>query len=292
MDDFEKSMESFVSSVSNGFQQMTKYQQTGLDEWSRNLKLNMAESQEYAADLSKKSGEEIGNYIKLYNDSVAEAQQSAIEQFKALSPGEELMNAAIAGILAKKDETATASKDVAAAGAESAKTEKPAYNSAGVELAGEIASGIQSQIDRIASAAAATVRAALAAARAAAGEADDSGIQLLSAGGGRSVVSAPSANVQAVQAVSAIATYTRAAAWQRNAVQQSTAAAATVPQSVVRGSASNDRSRGKDKGEKAQNVTFNNNTTVNAIVREEADARKIAKQVVSIQNREAKARGY
>lgn len=202
------------------------------------------------------------------------------------------MNAAIAGILAKKDETATASKDVAAAGAESAKTEKPAYNSAGVELAGEIASGIQSQIDRIASAAAATVRAALAAARAAAGEADDSGIQLLSAGGGRSVVSAPSASVQAAQAVSAIATYTRAAAWQRNAVQQSTAAAATVPQSVVRGSASSDRSRGKDKGEKAQNITFNNNTTVNATVREEADARKIAKQVVSIQNREAKARGY
>lgn len=327
MDDFKKSMESFVSSVSNGFQQMTKYQQTGLDEWSRNLKLNMAESQEYAAnlekvfssispeidseafrkaiyeggfsqwgqvvaDLSKKSGEEIGEYIKLYNQSIAEAQQSAIEQFKALSPGEELMNAAIEGILGKKEETANASKDVAAAGAESAKTEKPAYNDAGVELAGEIAAGIQSQIDNIAGAAAATVRAAIEAARAAAGEADDSGIQLLSAGGGRSVVSAPSANVQAVQAVSAIATYARAAAWQRNAVQQSTTAAATVPQSVVRGSSVNERGKVKGKGEKAQNVTFNNNTTVNAIVREEADARKIAKQVVSIQNREAKARGY
>ena len=201
------------------------------------------------------------------------------------------MNAAIEGILGKKEDTANASKDVAAAGAESAKTEKPAYNDAGVELASEISAGIQSQIDNIASAAAATVRAAIAAARAAAGDADD-GVQLLSAGSARAVVSAQSANAQAAQAVSAVATYARAAAWQRNAVQQSTAAAATVPQSVVRGSASNDRSRGKGKGGKAQNVTFNNNTTVNATVREEADARKIAKQVVSIQNREAKARGY
>ena len=325
MDDFKKSMDSFVSSVSNGFQTMTKYQQTGLDEWSRNLKNNMAESQEYAAnlekvfssispeidseafrkaiyeggfsqwgqvvaDLSKKSGEEIGEYIKLYNDSIAEAQQSAIEQFKALSPGEELMDAAIEGILGKKDDTEQASKDVAAAGAESAKTEKPAYNEAGVELAGEIAAGIQSQIDNIASAAAATVRAAIAAARAAAGDAGD-GIQLLSGGGGRAVVDAQSA-AQAAQAVSAAATYARVAAWQRNAVQQSTAAAATVPQSVVRGSATNDRRGGSRKAGKAQSVTFNNNTTVNATVREEADARKIAKQVVSIQNREAKARGY
>ena len=75
-------------------------------------------------------------------------------------------------------------------------------------------------------------------------------------------------------------------------MQQSTAAASTVPQSVVRGSAANDRRGGSRKADKAQSVTFNNNTTVNATVREEADARKIAKQVVSIQNREAKARGY
>lgn len=326
MDDVEKSIGDFTASVSNGFTQMTKYGQTSLADWTRNLQLNKAEAQEWANDLktvfskvpdsidseafrkavyeggfsqwgqvihdmASKSGEEIGEIIKAYNDAAAEGQQSAIEAFKAISPGEELMDATIAGILGKKGETEQASKDVAAAGAESAKTEKPAYNDAGVELAGEIAAGIQSQIDSIASAAAATVRAAIAAARAAAGDADD-GINLLSAGSGRAVVSAQSANAQAAQAVSAVATYARAAAWQRNAVQQSTAAAATVPQSVVRGSATNGRSGGKGKDGKAQNVTFNNSTTVNATVREEADARKIAKEVVSIQNREAKARGY
>ena len=108
MDDVKKNVSDFTSTVSNGFSQMTKYGQTSLADWTKNLQLNKAEAQEWAndlktvfskvpesidseafrkavyeggfsqwgqvvADLSKKSGEEIGNYIKLYNDSIAEA---------------------------------------------------------------------------------------------------------------------------------------------------------------------------------------------------------------------------
>ena len=133
MDDVKAGISSFASSVSNGFEQMTKNGKTSLDEWTRNVKLNMAESQDYAknleavfsklspdidseafrkqvyadgfekwgqvvADMAGKSSEEIGEVVKLFNDAALEGQQSAIEQFKALSPGDEYANAIAEGI--------------------------------------------------------------------------------------------------------------------------------------------------------------------------------------------------
>ncbi len=125
MEDFVSGMQDFTSTVANGFDQMTAYGKTGLDEWEQNLRLNMAESQAYAdnlvtvfnkipegidirsafrkavyeggfdqwgqviADMAEKSSDEIGEYIQLYNDALIEGQQSAIEQFQALSPGDD-----------------------------------------------------------------------------------------------------------------------------------------------------------------------------------------------------------
>lgn len=141
MDDFVSGMQDFTSTVANGFDQMTKYGKTSLDEWEESLRLNMAESQAYAenltevfnkipegidtdafrkavyeggfdqwgqviADMASKSADEIGEYIQLYNDALVEGQQSAIEQFQAISPGDEVVNALIAGIEAGKEQLA------------------------------------------------------------------------------------------------------------------------------------------------------------------------------------------
>ena len=51
MEDFVSGMQDFTSTVANGFDQMTAYGKTGLDEWEQNLRLNMAESQAYADNL-------------------------------------------------------------------------------------------------------------------------------------------------------------------------------------------------------------------------------------------------
>lgn len=141
MEDFVSGMQDFTSTVANGFDQMTAYGKTGLDEWEQNLRLNMAESQAYAdnlvtvfnkipegidteafrkavyeggfdqwgqviADMAEKSSAEIGEYIQLYNDALIEGQQSAIEQFQALSPGDDVVNSLIAGIEAGKEQLA------------------------------------------------------------------------------------------------------------------------------------------------------------------------------------------
>lgn len=126
MADFTSAMDGYVSKVSNGFTQLTKHGQTGLADWSTNLKLNISEAQQYAdnlekvfsnidpsinadafrkavyeggyeqwgmviADMASASSEQVAKAIELYNESVAEAQKSAIEQFEALAPGAELM---------------------------------------------------------------------------------------------------------------------------------------------------------------------------------------------------------
>ena len=141
MDDFVSGVQGFVADVSNGFDQMTKHGKTSLDEWERNLRLNMAESKAYAenlqkvfakipesidseafrkavyeggfdkwgqvvADMAGKSADQIADYVKLFNESVFEGQQSALEQFQALSPGDKVVESLIAGIEAGKGQIA------------------------------------------------------------------------------------------------------------------------------------------------------------------------------------------
>ena len=204
MADFASGLTDYTSQVSNGFSQFTKYGKTGLSEWEETLKLNMAESQAWAdnleavfakvpesidseafrkavmeggfgqwgqviADMAGKSSEEIARYINLYNQSIAQASADGINAFKALSPGEEMANAIIAGITAKQPEMGEVMLLTSQTSTTAILDTAPAWNAAGVGLAGEIAAGIQSQISAIASAAAATVSAALSAAHAAAG---------------------------------------------------------------------------------------------------------------------------
>lgn len=134
MDDFLDDLDDFVDQVSDGMSRMSRENQTSFYDWQTNLKANMAESQKYAenitkvmnqipdeidseafrkaileggygqwgqvmADLATKSQDEIIAAVNLYNESVAEAQQSMIEQFSALAPGEEIMAALAQGIL-------------------------------------------------------------------------------------------------------------------------------------------------------------------------------------------------
>ena len=203
MADFAAGLTDYTSQVSNGFSQFTKYGKTGLSEWEETLKLNMAESQKWAdnleavfakvpesidseafrkavmeggfgqwgqviADMAGKSSEEIARYINLYNQSIAQASADGINAFKALAPGEEMANAIIAGITAKQPEMGEVMLLTSQTSTDAIMSTAPAWNAAGVGLAGEIAAGIQSQIQAIASAAAATVSAALTAAHASA----------------------------------------------------------------------------------------------------------------------------
>lgn len=239
MADFAGGLGDYTSAVSNGFSQFTKYGKTGLAEWEETLKLNMAESQKWAdnleavfakvpesidseafrkavyeggfeqwgqviADMAGKSSEQIADYINLYNQSIAQASADGINAFKALSPGEEMANAIIAGITAKQPEMGEVMLLTSQTSTTAILDTAPAWNAAGVGLAGEIAAGIQSQISAIASAAAATVSAALSAAHAAAG----SGVAAAQASASRSAT-APRA-IMAAQAPRGFASTQRA----------------------------------------------------------------------------------
>ena len=201
MSSFVANLQSFTADVANGFSQMTKYGKTGLEEWSQNLRLNMAEAQAYAenletvfssidpsidseafrqavyeggfeqwgqviADMATSSTEQIGEAILLYNEAIAEGQMSAIEQFRALSPGEEYVLATLEGLEAKQGDLNAGMSDAATESVEVLQSYQPQFVETGAQLAGGIASGIQSQIGSIAAAAAATVRAAIEAAKA------------------------------------------------------------------------------------------------------------------------------
>ena len=222
MDDFVTGMGEFVADVSNGFEQMTKHGKTSLDEWERNLRLNMAESKAYAenlkqvfskipesidseafrkavyeggfdkwgqvmADMAGKSADQIADYVKLFNESMFEGQQSALEQFQALSPGDEVINSLVEGIKAGKDQIAESMGEALDEGvmllaentealaapmgqvisqAIASETVAESASAAVSSLAAKVGEGISSRIDAIASAAAAVVRAAIDAAQA------------------------------------------------------------------------------------------------------------------------------
>lgn len=279
MEDFKSQYADFTGAVTNGFSQMTKYNQTSLEDWGRNLKLNMAEAQKWSENLQTvfskvpesidseafrkaileggfdqwgkvidemagQSSEAIQSYIELYNESIKEAQMSGMEAFKALAPGEEMVQAMIEGMKGQQEALNGTMGGVASAANSALSATGPQFFSTGVGLAGQIAAGIQSQIDSIAAAAAATVSSALAAAQAEASRAQsiaDSIKSSYSAAAQR----ASSPMMMAAQAAPNIST------------------ANTV------------------------NMTF----TVNQQPGQSLDVRQLAKQVVKIQDREMRARG-
>ena len=192
MEDFKSQYADFTGAVTNGFSQMTKYNQTSLEDWERNLKLNMAEAQKWSENLQTvfskvpesidseafrkaileggfdqwgkvidemagQSSEAIQSYIELYNESIKEAQMSGMEAFKALAPGEEMVQAMIEGMKGQQEALNGTMGGVASAANSALSATGPQFFSTGVGLAGQIAAGIQSQIDSIAAAAAATV---------------------------------------------------------------------------------------------------------------------------------------
>nr|DAU57892.1 MAG TPA: minor tail protein [Caudoviricetes sp.] len=203
MEDFKSQYADFTSAVSNGFSQMTKYNQTSLEDWERNLKLNMAEAQEWSKNLqevfakvpesidseafrkaileggfdtwgkvidemAQQTPEQIAKYIELYNESMKEAQISGIEAFKALAPGEEMVQAIIDGMGEKQDDLNGAVTDASGNAVIEMLNTAPQWESAGATVAGALVPGIMSQANAIASAAAAVVSQAIAAAQAAA----------------------------------------------------------------------------------------------------------------------------
>lgn len=289
MEDFKSQYADFTGAVANGFSQMTKYNQTSLEDWERNLKLNMAEAQKWSENLQTvfskvpesidseafrkaileggfdqwgkvidemagQSSEAIQSYIELYNESIKEAQMSGMEAFKALAPGEEMVQAMIEGMKGQQDALNGTMAEAAAGSTEALAATGPQFYSTGQGLAGQIAAGIQSQIDSIAAAAAATVSAALAAARAEASR----------AGSIADSIRASSVSSHSVSAASQMP----AAASMRSMI----AAQAAAPASV-------------------RNTSVSMSFTVNTQPGQSLDVRQLAKQVVKIQNREMRARG-
>ena len=201
MEDFKSQYADFTSAVTNGFSQMTKYNQTSLEDWERNLKLNMAEAQEWSKNLqevfakvpesidseafrkaileggfdtwgkvidemAQQTPEQIAKYIELYNESMKEAQISGIEAFKALAPGEEMVQAIIDGMGEKQDDLNGAVTDASGNAVIEMLNTAPQWESAGATVAGALVPGIMSQASAIAAAAAAVVSKAIAAAQA------------------------------------------------------------------------------------------------------------------------------
>ena len=200
MEDFKSQYADFTSAVTNGFSQMTKYNQTSLEDWERNLKLNMAEAQEWSKNLqevfakvpesidseafrkaileggfdtwgkvidemAQQTPEQIAKYIELYNESMKEAQISGIEAFKALAPGEEMVQAIIDGMGEKQDDLNGAVTDASGNAVIEMLNTAPQWESAGATVAGALVPGIMSQASAIAAAAAAVVSQAIAAAQ-------------------------------------------------------------------------------------------------------------------------------
>ncbi|NGM16951.1 phage tail tape measure protein [Eggerthellaceae bacterium zg-893] len=259
MDDLAGKASEFSGRVSDGFSAMSSFDKTGLDEWQKNLKANMAESQAYAenlkkvfgkidlevdseafrkavyeggfeqwgkvmADMAGKTSEQIGEIVALYNEAVSEGQQSAIEQFQAISPGEELMLATMKGMEEKRAELDGCMGDAALSAAEAAESCRPDFEAAGASLALGIADGMRSQAGSIADAASASVRAAAAA------MASASAVESVQRRGAADLAAARTVNnysTQAVQSVTINATVrteadVRAIAKEINAMQRRT----------------------------------------------------------------------
>lgn len=287
MADFKSQYADFTSAVTNGFSQMTKYNQTSLEDWERNLKLNMAEAQKWSENLQEvfskvpesidseafrkaileggfdqwgkvidemagQSSEAIQSYIQLYNESIKEAQMSGMEAFKALAPGEEMVQAMIEGMQSQQGNLNGAVTDSSGQAVIEMLNTAPQWESAGATVAGALVPGIMSQANAIASAAAAVVSQAIAAAQAAASGAAAAGQAAASSIASRSV---------------SAASQMPAAASMRSMIAAQAAPNISTANTV--------------------NMTF----TVNQQPGQSLDVRQLAKQVVKIQDREMRARG-
>lgn len=204
MEDFQSYYDGFVDSVSNGFALMANENMTSLDEWSDTLVSNGQIAKDWSEDLKKVFGtlgtgpevdafrqevleggyekwgriiDELAEqdeasmkrYLDTFNTSLEEAQLYGIEAFKALSPGEEIVNSLIEGMQQKQGDMNAAMQGASNAANDAMQATKPEWYDTGVVVAGELEDGIRSQISSIAAAAAETVRRAIAAARDAAG---------------------------------------------------------------------------------------------------------------------------
>lgn len=297
MEDFSSYSEGFVDSVSNGFQQFTKYGATSLDEWTENLRLNKAEAQDWANnltevfsklpetvdsqafreailaggmeqwgqvidDMAAMTGEQMAQVVELYNSSILEGQLSAMEAFRALAPGEEFVGAIIEGIGTAQPALDGSMTTAATQANASMQATAPEWFTTGAGLAGQIAAGIQSQIDAIAAAAAATVSAAIAAAKSAA----SSGTAGYSSGGGASLMASASS------APAAASSAPRAALMARSAAPAATA------QSAPRAATTNNTS---------VQMSFSIYTQPGQTV----DYRRLAKEINRVQTNELRGRG-
>lgn len=177
MEDFQSYQESWVGAVSNGFSQMTKYEQTSLEEWAENLKLNMAEAQDWSDNLQKVfatlgigedvdafrqavleggfdqwgkvidemaglNEEQMRQYVDLFNEAMKEAQLSGIEAFQALAPGQEMVQSMIDGITAGQPGMNRAMGDSMLEANKIVYGSLDEFESAGQGISGSIAGGI------------------------------------------------------------------------------------------------------------------------------------------------------
>lgn len=201
MDDFVRDFENYTERVSNGFRAMDSYSQTSYEEWKSNLVKNIAESQAYSrnvaevfnripdyvdsdlfrrtvlaggydewghvmADLAKASTDELVKAVELYNESIFEAQQSSIEQFRAIAPGEEYMTAFMEGVMGQQGVLTDGTVDMLVGAADSAQdTAYPQWVSVGEYLAAGLEHGLYGKVKSITDATRALVQQTLAAAK-------------------------------------------------------------------------------------------------------------------------------
>ena len=315
MDDFTKNFTNFTSEVSNGFRAMDSFSQTSLTEWKDNLRQNIAESQAFSknvakvfnkipdyvdsdlfrkavlqggfdqfghimADLAKQSQSQIVAAIELYNESITEAQQSSIEQFRAIAPGEEYMNAFMDGILDQKGAVKRSLddllSDLAAAEGMNAKTE---FMMVGRYMAAGLEQGLYGQVKSIADAAAAVVRQGLAAAKQAAGVASPSKEmiwigEMLDRG---LIVGIEKYGAKVADSFESLMEFTDEAI---NALPEQ-------PNYSINTSASRSV---HDVG--SSNAYTYGDVIVNAQVSNDVDMRKLAREIARFQNQEGRIRGY
>ena len=326
MEDFKGKYDSMVQAVSNGFQRMSRENQVSAADWKYNLQANMAESQAFADNLAKvmskipesidsdafrkavleggysqfgqmmmdmanMSAQQVGEMVQLYNESIIEGQQSAIEQFQAIAPGEEMMLAAIEGINSLNADLAAAAGEAASGAAEEMASYSMEFTSIGSLLIDGASAGVMARASTLAEAAAAVVRNAIAAAKAEAGIHSPSLVmnreigQMMGAGLGLGIDK--SARL-AVNAMGNMVDDTMGAA--RTALSSKAGYLADLPARTtfsgsLRGSAGADGMGGKGA---SASPTFN----ISATVREEADIDKLAYKVGRVWQREARERGY
>lgn len=316
MEDFRSFQESWTSTVSDGFSQMSRESMTSLADWTANLNNNIAEAQEYSrnlqtvfsrmsldidseafrkavyedgyqkwgqviADMASKSAGEIRRIVELYNTAIAEGKQSAITQMQAISPGEELVRASIEAILEQEGAMMDATGTITIAGAEAALELRPEYYSTGQNLADGIAQGIQSKVASIAAAAAAAVTAAIQSAKAAAEIASPSKVMsrevgaMLMAGGAVGIECSSHLMTSAMSsAMGGVLATAESMTELPSHYSYNTNAAANEP---VTGNL----------------TTFQfGDINVHAIVREEADAEKVARKVTHQIQRDLIRGGY